>query len=68
MKKLKLVVGALVIFAAGWGTWCLAKPPGGGGGGGGTQNCNRVVCAQCPEGYVLQKGAWPDCCVCVPAP
>lgn len=33
-----------------------------------TPNCNRVVCAQCPEGYVLQKGTWPDCCSCVPAP
>jgi hypothetical protein len=31
-------------------------------------NCNRVQCAQCPEGYVLQKGVWPDCCSCVPAP
>jgi hypothetical protein len=31
-------------------------------------NCNRVVCAQCPEGYVLQTGVWPDCCSCVPAP
>ena len=68
MKKLKLAIAALVLFAAGWGTLSLAKPPGGGGGGGGTPNCNRVVCAQCPEGYVLQKGVWPDCCVCVPAP
>ena len=68
MKKIKIVFIAGLFLTAGLGVLSLAKPPGGGGGGGGTQNCNRVVCAQCPEGYFLQKGVWPDCCVCVPAP
>jgi len=66
MKKTKIAIVAFVLLAAGFGVLTLAKPPGGGGGG--TPNCNRVVCAQCPEGYILQKGAWPDCCACVPAP
>jgi len=66
-KKMKIAIAALVFLSAGWGVMTLAKPPGGGGGGG-TQNCNRVVCAQCPEGFVLLKGVWPDCCNCVPAP
>jgi hypothetical protein len=65
--KTKIALVTFVLLAAGWGTWSLAKPPGGGGGGG--QNCNVVVCAQCPEGYVLAKPAvWPNCCNCVPAP
>jgi hypothetical protein len=68
MKKIKFAFVVGLFLSAGWGALSLAKPPGGGGGGGGTPNCNRVVCAQCPEGYFLQKGAWPDCCVCVPAP
>jgi hypothetical protein len=69
MKKMKIAIAALVFLSAGWGVLTLAKPPGGGGGGGGgTQNCNMVSCAQCPEGFYLQKGTWPDCCVCVPAP
>jgi hypothetical protein len=69
-KKIKLAVVAIVLLAASWGAWSLAKPPGhGGGGGGGTQNCNVVSCAQCPEGYVLASPrVWPDCCSCVPAP
>ena len=67
MKKLRIVVIALVVFAAGFGAWTLAKPPGGGGGGG-SQNCKITQCAQCPEGYVLQPPVWPNCCVCVPAP
>jgi hypothetical protein len=66
MKKTRIAIVLFVLFVAAWGTWCLAKPPGGGGGG---QNCNVVSCAQCPEGFVLQKPAvWPNCCVCVPAP
>lgn len=66
MRKLKVVIVAALLVAAGWGARSLAKPPGGGGGG---HNCNQVVCAQCPEGYVLAKPAvWPDCCRCVPAP
>jgi hypothetical protein len=69
VKITKLAIVALVFLSVGFGVSSLAKPPGGGGGGGGTtQNCNRVVCAQCPEGYVLLKGIWPDCCACVPAP
>ena len=68
MRKIRIAIVALVFLAAGFGAWSLAKPPGGGGGGGGGQNCNAVSCAQCPEGYVLQKGVWPDCCSCVPAP
>jgi hypothetical protein len=67
MNKRKWVMAAFVLFAAGFGAWTLAKPPGGGGGGG--QNCKIVVCAQCPEGYVLATPqVWPNCCVCVPAP
>jgi hypothetical protein len=66
MRKVRIAIVALVFLAAGFGAWTLAKPPGGGGGGG--QNCNVVVCAQCPDGYYLQKGAWPNCCVCVPVP
>ena len=66
MKKRKIVFVAILFLAAGWGAWSLAKPPGGGGGG--TQNCKVVVCAQCPEGYVLEKPVWPNCCSCVPAP
>jgi hypothetical protein len=69
MRKIRIAILALVFLAAGYGAWSLAKPPGGGGGGGGGQNCNVQSCAQCPEGYALQKPAvWPDCCVCVPAP
>jgi hypothetical protein len=69
MKKSRIAIVAMVLVAAAWGVTTLAKPPGGGGGGGGTQNCNRVSCAQCPEGFVLQSPrVWPDCCVCVPAP
>jgi hypothetical protein len=64
MKKVKFAIVAVVLLAAGWGVQSLAKPP----GGGGTQNCKWVVCAQCPEGYVLAKPVWPDCCRCVPAP
>ncbi len=63
-KKTKIAIVAILVLTAGWGAWSLAKPPGGGGG----QNCKQVVCAQCPEGYVLAKPVWPDCCVCVPAP
>lgn len=68
MRKLKIAIVAALLFSAGLGTWSLAKPPGGGGGGGGSQNCKIVVCAQCPEGYVLDKPVWPDCCRCIPAP
>lgn len=62
-KRVFLALAVLAVIAA--GTFALAKqppppPP--------APNCNRVVCAQCPEGYVLQKGNWPDCCTCVPAP
>lgn len=65
MKKVRIAIVAIVVLAAGWGVWTLAKPPGGGGG----HNCNVVVCAQCPEGYVLaQPAVWPNCCNCVPAP
>jgi hypothetical protein len=67
MKKTKVAIVVGLFLTAGWGALSLAKPPGGGGGG--TPSCNRVVCAQCPEGYVLAKPAvWPNCCVCVPAP
>ena len=67
MRKFKIAIVAALFLIAGWGALSLAKPPGGGGGGG--QNCNVVVCAQCPEGYVLAKPAvWPNCCNCVPAP
>lgn len=69
MKKIKIAIVVALFLTAGWGALSLAKPPGGGGGGGGTPNCNRVSCAQCPEGYVLaQPRVWPDCCNCVPAP
>jgi hypothetical protein len=65
MKKVKFAIVAALLLTAGWGALSLAKPP----GGGGTPNCNRVLCAQCPEGFVLAKPAvWPNCCNCVPAP
>jgi len=64
MKKTKIAFVVFVFFAAGWGAWSLAKPP----GGGGTQNCKLVVCPACPEGFVLAKPVWPNCCVCVPVP
>ena len=68
MKKTKVAIIVGLFLIAGWGALSLAKPPGGGGGGGGSQNCKIVVCAQCPEGYVLAPPVWPNCCVCVPAP
>jgi hypothetical protein len=65
MKKTRIAIVVGLFLTAGWGALSLAKSP----GGGGTQSCNRVVCAQCPEGYVLAKPAvWPNCCVCVLAP
>jgi hypothetical protein len=67
VKKTRIAIMAALLLAAGWSGSSSAKPPGGGGGG--TQNCNRVSCAQCPEGFVLQQPrVWPDCCVCIPAP
>jgi hypothetical protein len=65
MRRTLRLLGSLAILGViSAGVLALAKqpppPP--------PPNCNRVVCAQCPEGYVLQKGTYPDCCVCVPAP
>ena len=64
-RKIAFLAAMAVLGVMTVGALALAKqppppPP--------TPNCNRVVCAQCPEGYVLQKGTWPDCCSCVPAP
>jgi hypothetical protein len=65
MRRTLRLLGSLAILGViSAGVLALAKqpppPP--------PPNCNWVVCAQCPEGYVLQKGTYPDCCVCAPAP
>lgn len=64
MRNYRVLIVLLVVVVICWGTLALAKPP----GGGITHNCNIVSCAPCPEGYVLAKPVWPNCCVCVPAP
>ena len=64
-KKLAYLLSFAILTVITAGALALAKPP---PPPPPAPNCNRVVCAQCPEGYVLQKGVWPNCCNCVPAP
>jgi hypothetical protein len=66
-RMLKLLGGFAILGVITAGALALAKPPPPPPPPP-APNCNRVVCAQCPEGYFLQKGEYPNCCVCVPAP
>jgi hypothetical protein len=67
MRKTLRLLGSLSILGViTAGALALAKPPPPPPPPG--QSCNSVVCAQCPPGYTLQKGEYPNCCLCVPGP